>query len=190
MTALFSASIILSLTLSLVLSGCTTKTTDNSQSNDMHSDSTSSTTQQPNGTNDSGKQKNELTKIYAQAIGDYIQLVNEEYKLTFDTLFFGKHVNGQPTDFPDIELPTAIENTTIVLISPEQGEENQKKNKSSFYINLFGSTNSHSADFIFVAFSNGFAHQFDCFIAYKYDADEKIFVLETTRFENYRYKKK
>ncbi len=180
----------LSLTLSLVLSGCTTITTDNSTSKDLNSDTILSTTQQANSTNNLGEQKNELTKIYTQAIGDYIRLVNAEYHLTFDTLFFGKHINGQSTDFPDIELPTTIEDVKIKLISPEQGEVSQKKNKSSFYINLFASVNSTNADFIFVTFSDGFVHQFDCFIEYKYDTDEKKFVIGTTRFENYLYKKK
>jgi uncharacterized protein YceK len=189
MTAFFPAAIILCLTLSLALSGCSTRTTDNSPSNDINLAATLSTTQQPDSANNSGKQKKELTKIYTQAIGDYIRLANEEYNLIFDTLFFGKHVNGQPTDFPDIALPTAIENTRIKIISPEQGEENQKKNRSSFYINLFGSTNPDNADFIFVTFSDGFTHQFDCFIKYKYDTDEKKYVIETSRFKNYRYKK-
>lgn len=96
---------------------------------------------------------------------------------------------GKVPIFPDIELPIDIKNTKIKLISPEQGEDNQKKNTSSFYINLFASTNSNNAEFIFVTFSNGFDHQFDCFINYNYDADDKIFVIENTRFENYRHQK-
>ncbi len=43
--------------------------------------------------------------LYSQAIGEYIRAVSKEYKLSFNTLFFGKHVYGQPDDFPDIELP-------------------------------------------------------------------------------------
>jgi hypothetical protein len=190
MTALFSVTIHLGLTLSLVLSGCSIKTGDNSPSNHIGHDTASSITRQPNSTHNSGNQKDDLTKIYSQAIGDYIRLVNEEYKLTFDTLFFGKHANGQATDFPDIELPSSIASTKIKLISPEQGEEHQQENKTSFYINLIGSAYAHDADFIFVAFSNGFAHQFDCFITYTHDPIEKEFVIETARFENYRYKTK
>jgi hypothetical protein len=188
MTALYSATLVLALTLSLVLSGCATETAHHSQSADIGSEPALTRNQQQRSTDNSAKQKDEMTKIYSQAIGDYIRLVNKEYNLTFDTLFFGKHVNGQPTDFPDIELPTAIENTNIILISPEQGEKNQKERTSSFYINLIGSVNSVDADFIFVTFSNGFAHQFDCFIAYSYDTDKKAFVVENTRFENYQYK--
>lgn len=164
MIALFSATIILSLTFSLVLFGCTTKTRGNSQSDNINADTSLSTEQQPNSTSNSEKQKDELTKIYSQAIADYIPLVNKEYNLTFDTLFFGKHVHGQADDFPDIELPSSIENTKIKLISPEQGEKNLKERKLSFYINLIAWIDSEDADFIFVTFSNGFAHQFDCFI--------------------------
>lgn len=188
MTALYSASLVLGLTLSLVLSGCATETADYSQSADIGSEPALTRKQQQRSTDNSTEQKVDLTKMYSQAIGDYIRLVDKEYNLTFDTLFFGKHVNGQPTDFPDIELPSSIENTKIKLISPEQGEKNQKDRASSFYINLIGSVNSETADFIFVTFSNGFAHQFDCFIAYRYDTDKKGFVVENTRFENHQYK--
>lgn len=190
MKALFSATIMLSLTFSLALAGCTTETTGNSQSDEINDDTSLSVKEQPSSTNSAADQIDDLTKIYSQAIGDYILLVNKEYNLTFETLFFGKNVNGQPGDFPDIELPTTIENTHIKLISPEQGEKNQKENKASFYINLIGWVNSDDADFIFVTFSNGFAHQFDCFITYKYDTDEKEFAIDTSRFENYHYKAK
>lgn len=190
MTAPFSASIMISLTLSFALSGCTTKPTSQSTSANKSADTSFSTKNFPNNTNSSGKEKEELTKIYSQAIGDYIRLVHKEYNLTFDTLFFGQHVHGQPDDFPDIELPSTIGNTTIKLVSPEQGEKIQKERPSSFYINLIGWANSYDAEFIFVTFSNGFAHQFDCFITYKYDTNEEAFVIETTRFKTYRYKAK
>ena len=105
-------------------------------------------------------------------------------------MFFGKHVNGQPDDFPDIQLPSNIENTNIKLISPEQGIKVQTKSKSSFYINLIGWVESEIADFAFVTFSNRFSHQFDCIIKYKYDPEKKQFVIETTRFEKYFHKSK
>lgn len=192
MTPLFSATIFLSLSVSLAIAGCTNKATDNSQlqSNNLQPEGVVSTTQQSDSANNIKEQKKELTKIYTQAIGDYILLVKKEHNPTFDTLFFGKHVNGQPTDFPDIVLPAVIENIKIKLVSPEEGEKYQKEHKSSFYINLIGWVNADTADFIFVTFSDGFAHQFDCFITYKYDATEKEFAIKATRFENYRYKKK
>jgi len=79
--------------------------------------------------------KSKLTKIYAQSIADYIKAVSEDYTIKFDTLFLGKHIYGQPDDFPDIELPETIANTQIRLVAPEFGAQKQKDNKSSFFIN-------------------------------------------------------
>lgn len=135
-------------------------------------------------------QKVDLTKIYSQAIGDYIRFVKMEHNLTFDTLFFGKREFGQADDFPDIELPNRIENTNIKLISPELGKKIQLERKSSFYINLIGWVNSDNAEFIFVTFSNGFVHQFDCFINYNYNTTKQAFEVDSSRFENFQYKVK
>lgn len=190
MATIFSSTTLLGLTFFLFLSNCTIKPADKTGPDNINPDTSSSRIQQLDAPKNPKEQKVDLEKIYSQAIGDYIRHVYKEYKITFDTLYFGKRVFGQPDDFPDIELPTYIENTTIKLITPEQGEKNQEERDSSFYINLIGSTGADNADFIFVTFSNGFAHQFDFFIDYKYDPDEKRFVIETTRFENYRYKKK
>jgi|WetSurMetagenome_2_1015567.scaffolds.fasta_scaffold206660_2 hypothetical protein len=134
--------------------------------------------------------KADLTKIYSQAIADFIKTVNVKHKTSYDTLFFGKHVYGKPDDFPDIELPKAIENTQIRLLSPEDGLKKQKARKSLVYINMAGWVDHEKADFIFVTFSNGCEHQFDCFINYKYDAMENKFDLEQLRFEYYLYKNK
>ena len=160
MTTIFSIARFLGLTLSFVFYGCTSNTANQSQSNATTSNTTTITNESLAYTGISTEQKNALTAMYTQAIGDYIKLVKKEYNLTFDSLFFGKHANGQPTDFPDIVLPSIIEKTHIRLISPEQGKKHQEENKSSTYINLFGSTTSDQSNFIFVTFSNGFAHQF------------------------------
>jgi hypothetical protein len=82
--------------------------------------------------------KGDLTKIYSQAISEFIKAVKKEQKTGFDTLFFGKHVYGQPDDFPDIELPETIEGTHIRLLSPEGGLKKQKERKSLVYINMVG----------------------------------------------------
>lgn len=135
------------------------------------------------------KNKNpELARFYTQSIRDFILLAKKEYKLTFGTLFFGKHVYGQADDFPDIELPNLIEQTHIVLISPEQGLEKQKQNPSSFYINLIAWMDRTSAEFNFVTFSNGMAHQFDCSINYKKDKNNLKII--RSGFKNYLYKAK
>lgn len=134
--------------------------------------------------------KEPLTKLYSLAIADYIKAVNKEYNITFDTLFFGKHVYGQPDDFPDITLPEIINNTPIRLISPEVGEIKLKERKSLVYINLIGFVDPKNAEFIFINFSNFGEHQYDCFINYTFSSEYKAFVLDDVRFENFLYKKK
>jgi hypothetical protein len=134
--------------------------------------------------------KSDLTKIYSQGIADFIKAVNEKHKTSFDTLFFGKHVYGQPDDFPDIELPKTIENIQIRLISPEEGLKKQKARKSLVYVNMVGWVGQEKAEFVFVTFSNGCEHQHDCFINYKYDSKQKKFDLDKLRFEYYLYKNK
>jgi hypothetical protein len=185
LAALTSLSLILSLTFSLVLVRCSSQTFDNSPSGKANSGTSSTRVEQSNTSNVLPTQDHNLAKIYTQAIGDYIRLVAREYELTFDTLLFGKHVYGQPDDFPDIELPSKTENTNLKLITPEQGEIEMKKNSSSVYVNLNGWVESETAEFIFVTFSNGFEHQFDCFINYQYNSKTKTFVLKNSRFENY-----
>jgi hypothetical protein len=134
--------------------------------------------------------KQDLTTLYCHAIADFIIAVNEKHKTNFDTLFFGKHVYGKPDDFPNIELPKTIENTQIRLISPENGLKKQKARKSLVYVNMVGWVGQEKAEFIFVTFSNGCEHQYDCFINYKYDAEQKKFNREKLRFEYYLYKNK
>ena len=133
--------------------------------------------------------KDELTKIYAQAIALYIRSVHADYPITFNTLYFGKHVYGQPDDFPDIQLPETIAHIPIRLVTPEAGSQKQKEHKSSWYINLIGWVDAQKADFTFVTFSNGFEHQFDFFAVYTYNAQSKAFELATSRFENFGFRK-
>jgi hypothetical protein len=174
----------------MALSGCLNMTPENPLAADSILDTTLSKDLLLNPTQISEQHKADLEDIYAQAIGDFIRHVKNDYNLTFDTLYFGKHEYGQPDDFPDIALPSSIETTHIQLISPEQGERIQKENDSSIYINLIGWCNDYNADFLFVTFSNGFSHQFDFHIKYKYDIHKNEFIIENTRFENFRYKTK
>ncbi len=127
--------------------------------------------------------KMELTKIYTQAINDFINAANLKNKREFDTLFIGKRVNGLPDDFPDIDLPLTIQNTHISLITPKAAEKKQNDRKSRIYVNLIGWTNKTSAEFIFVVFSNGFDHQYDYFINYTYNAKRKEFELKKLEFK-------
>ena len=134
--------------------------------------------------------KADLTNIYSQAITDFIKAVKKKHKTSFDTLFFGKHVYGQPDDSPDIELPQTIQNVQIRLITPENGQKKQKECPSMVYVNMIGWVEQDKAEFIFVTFSNGFAHQYDCFINYIYDAEMRSYKIEQERFEYYLYKNK
>ena len=127
----------------------------------------------------------ELTKIYTQAIAEFIKAAYKNDKTTFDTLFFGKHVYGQDDDFPDIELTETIEKTQIILISPEVGLKKQQERKSLVYVNMMGWISNEQADFMFVVFSNGAEHQYDYFINFTYNTTLKVFQLEKIEFENY-----
>jgi len=132
----------------------------------------------------------EMTSIYVRSIADYIKAVNETYKIKFDTLYFGKRAFGQPDDFPDIHLPETIENTQIRLVTPEVGTQKQQQQPTSFYINLIAWVNDTNADFLFVAFSEGFKHLFDCNIKYGYDAGLKDYKMSDLQFKNFLYKKR
>jgi hypothetical protein len=128
--------------------------------------------------------KKDLTKAYTQAIADFIKAANKKNKIKFDTLFFGKRVNGQADDFPDIELPATIENTQIRIITPEAGVKKQNKNRLSTYINLIAWVYPQTAEFIFVVFSNGFTHQCDYTLKYDYNSAHKQRELVKLEFES------
>ena len=188
---MLSAILMLIWTYSVALMTCSTNPTTNSSAGQTAVDNSLTTAQHARAsfTDSITPSKDELAKIYAQSIAEYIKAVNKEYKIGFDTLFFGKHVYGQPDDFPDIELPETIEGTQIRLITPEVGLQKQKERKSLFYINLIGWVDAEKAEFIFVTFSNGSEHQYDCFIHYTVNPKLRGFELDHVRFENYLYKK-
>lgn len=124
-----------------------------------------------------------LIKIYTQAISDYISAVSKQRLIHLDTLYFLNRKNGQPDDFPDIILPQVINKCQIRLIEPNINKKVQEENKSRVLINLIGWVYTGKAEFIFVTFSNGFKHQFDCTINYNYDPNKKEFVLVKSRIE-------
>ena len=124
-----------------------------------------------------------LTNIYTQAIDEFITVVDRSKHITFDTLYFGKHVYHQEDDFPDITLPSMIHKTQIKLISPEAGKRIQNERKSSVYINLMGWVDQAKAEFVFVVFSNGFVHQYDYYI--NFNAGSHKYELQSIAYENY-----
>jgi hypothetical protein len=86
-------------------------------------------------------------------------------------------------------LPSSIAGTGIRLMAPEQVEKKLKDRPTAYYINLLGWEDEEKAECIFVSFSNGFTHQFDFFISYRYDPARKRFEEDTSRFENYLFVK-
>ncbi len=133
--------------------------------------------------------KVDLAKIYSQAISDFITDARKRTKSNFDTLYFGKRNNGQPDDFPDIELPATIEKTHIRLISPEAGTIKQQELKSRIYINMAGWVDKEKAEFLFFVFSNGFDHQFNYTINYRFNAKLKEFELVNLQFKGPPFEK-
>ena len=135
--------------------------------------------------NSSTVKKNELAKIYTQAIAEFIKISYKRNQNTFDTLYFGKHKYGQADDFPDIELPTTIENTQIRLVTSEVGQKKQAENKSLVYVNMMGWVDEGNAQFTLIVFANGFEHQYDYFINLNFDTRTNKFVLDKVDFVNY-----
>lgn len=169
----------------LSFTGCVNQTNDNPQKNQAVGSNYSTVNQQVNyaEADTTVLQKAELTKIYTKAIAEFIRAANKKNGTTFDTLFIANRKNGQPDDFPDIELPGKIENTQIVLVAPEIAEKLQQERKIRVYINLMGWTDKEKAEFIFVVFSNGFDHVYDYTISYIFNATRKEFELEKIQFK-------
>ncbi len=174
-------------TLFLGLTACSNHSGDKPLTDKIIVDSSSSASKQTNSaTTDSlNMQKDELTKIYTQAIVAFIKAAYKKDKTTFDTLYFGKHVYGQPDDFPDIELPQTIEKTQIRIVAPEVGQKKQTEHKSLVYMNMMGWVDSEKAEFVLVVFTNGGEHQYDYFINFIPKNSTNIFELDKIEFENY-----
>jgi len=175
------------LTIFFGLTACSNYINDNPQADKIIADSLAISSQQTNSalTDSLEKQKDELTKTYTQAIAEFIKAAFKRDKTTFDTLYFGKHVYGQPDDFPDIKLPETIENTQIRLVTPEVGQKKQAERKSLVYVNMMGWVDKENAQFTLVVFTNGFKHQYDYFINFNYNTLLYKFELDKIEFENY-----
>jgi hypothetical protein len=127
--------------------------------------------------------KTDASKHYSAAIAEYIKAVYQRDKSVFDTLFFGKH-----KDFPDLELPSTIQNTKIVVLTTDEADKKRVYNKSLVFINMVGWLTEEKSEFIFVTFYPGYLHQYDCMINFKYNAKQRVFELTSLQFKNYAYK--
>lgn len=123
-------------------------------------------------------------RVYTQAIAEYVQAVYKKDQVRFDTLFFGQHA-----DFPDIELPAIIESTNIRLVTPEDGLASLQAGKALAFINMAGTVSEDSAEFVLVTFSGGGRHEYDYFVDFKYNTEQREFETVDSRFENYVYDK-
>lgn len=175
--------IALAWTVCLVWTACSNMKTDLTRASKITGESTSTATTDT--TDQLSVQQADLSKIYTQAIAAFIKGAYKNDQTTFDTLFFGKHVYGQPDDFPNIELPETIEKTPVRLVTPEIGQYKQQERKSLIYVNMMGWVDKDKAEFIIVVFSNGGQHQYDYFIDFIYNTAQSKFELDKIAFENY-----
>jgi hypothetical protein len=125
------------------------------------------------------------TGIYIQAIEKYIEAVYQRDKTILDTLFILKRSNGQPDDFPDIDLPTSIKNTQLILLSQKESDTHKHLfKKTNPCVNIIGWIEAQKAEFMFVTFFPEFKHQFDCQLFFKYHDVEKGYIFEQLSFKS------
>ncbi len=169
------------LTISMVLSACSNNATDASLADKKNADKSLKADEITDNSIDGTTtfSKDEQTKIYHQAILEYLKVVYQRHGTSFDTLFFGKH-----EEFPDIKLDTTIQGTRIMLVTTDEADKRREYRKSLVYINLFGDITKESAHFIFVTFFPEYHHQYDYFIDLAYHAERNEFELERIQFKN------
>lgn len=135
--------------------------------------------------------KDVQTKGYTLAIAEYIKTMKTTHKTSFDTLFFGKH-----EDFPDIKLPTEIENTKIIVLTNAEAEKRYANRRSITYINMVGDFVKDMSLFKLIVFKTEKVpekinwwplHVFN--IDFNYSLNTKVFTKETSNFE-YPYSNK
>lgn len=126
----------------------------------------------------------EPAQFYAKAIALYIKHSRIEHKGSPDTIYFLNRKNGHTDDFPEIKLPRTIEKTEIRLIDPEWAGKHQKEYVWRTYINLIGWIDKENGEFIFVVFSKGFAHLYDCYIDYDYNDKLKVYEFKRITFND------
>jgi hypothetical protein len=125
------------------------------------------------------------TGIYIQTIEKYIEAVYQRDKTILDTLFILKRSNGQPDDFPDIDLPTSLKNTKLILLNQKESDlQKYLFKKTSPCVNIIGWIEEQKAEFMFVTFFPEFKHQFDCQLFFKYNELEKDYVFEQFSFKS------
>jgi len=135
--------------------------------------------------------KDVQTKGYTLATGEYIKTMKATNKAGFDTLFFGKH-----EDFPDMTLPTEIENTKIIVLTNAEAEKKYANRRSITYINMLGDFVKDMSLFKLIVFkTEKVAEKINWWplhvynVNFNYSIDTKVFTKEKSNFE-YPYSNK
>lgn len=130
-------------------------------------------------------------KGYTLAIGEYIKTIKTTNKTSFDTLFFGKH-----EDFPNLTLPTEIENTKIILLTNADAEKKYANRRSITYINMVADFTKDVSLFKLIVFkTEKVPEKINWWPLYVYNVDfnysleTKVFTKEKSDFE-YPYSNK
>ena len=110
--------------------------------------------------------------------------MQKEKQTRFDTLFINKH-----PEFPDLQLPSTIQNTAIVIIDPELVNTKMSYKKTIALVNLIGWINKKDSEFIFVLFSHGYRHEYDAHLYFNYETKSKSYRLQKLSFEDPQQKK-
>lgn len=125
-------------------------------------------------------EKNDVTAIYVQAIGDYIKQVYKNGKPLPDTIFIGRHA-----EFPAITLPATIGGASIAVITSEEGQAKLAYRPKLVYLNVMSWIDKEMAEMLIVTF-NEFRPQHNLSLFYKLGTG--TLVLDSLAFD-YPYSK-
>jgi len=125
-------------------------------------------------------------RLYIQAIEDYLRQVKIKYRSTPDTLFIIKRIHGKSDDFPNIDIPEKLLYTRIIVWSEERVRKAMEESSRRKCLNMMGwIEEKKSSEFIFVLFSNGYQHMYDCTLRYVYNRNKRKYLLKQTIFKDY-----
>lgn len=140
--------------------------------------------------------KQQETKVYTQAITEYLKAVKTTHQVELDTLFVGPNDPDFDENICDVILPKEILKTKLMKLNQKEGERKANYNKSIVFANVIGALGTKSADFIFVTFNvekgkekTLWTPQHNFYVYFKYDPKTKGYIYDRQRFE-YNYPKK
>lgn len=93
--------------------------------------------------------------VYSTAIAEYIKVMRNSGASFPDTVYIGRHA-----EFPEIELPTRIEQTSVRIISSTDADV-LKAGAHFAYLNIFGWFAAGQAELYVVCFTQGMRHRPD-----------------------------